>query len=179
MKGETVTLNEMLFCREYRAQIQELYLKKYQCTVISFCMNIPGPVKTNPLIRNAFSLGNKELLHALKKEEIPVLDSLCIHEKTGDELILSARGDAVRIKELASTIEDRHPLGRLFDIDVIAPEGTKLSRGNFRRCLICGRQAQDCARTRRHTVPELQSKVEELLLSALENQPYFTMHSFL
>lgn len=163
MNGETVTLNEMLYCREHRTQIQELYLRKYQCPVISFCMNIPGPVKTNALIRNAFSLGKEEILHALKKEEISVLDSLYIHEKTGDELILSANGDASRIKTLVSAIEDSHPLGRLFDIDVIAPDGKKLSRSTFRRCLICGRQAQDCARTRRHTVSELQAKTEEIL----------------
>lgn len=167
MDGESVTLNEILNCRERRTEIQNFYLKKYKCTVISFCMNIPGPIKTNPLIRNAFSLGNEELIHALKKDDISILDFLYIHEKTGDELILSAKGDAARIKNLAAAIEEGHPLGRLFDIDVIAPDGNKLSRNNYRRCLICERQAQDCARIRRHSVLELQAKVEEILLSSL------------
>lgn len=60
-------------------------------------------------------------------------------------------------------IEETHPLGRLFDIDVLDSEGHKLSRPQYRPCLICGNQAQLCARTRRHTVAEMQAKIEEML----------------
>ena len=39
----------------------------------------------------------------------------------------------------------------------------RLSRPQYRPCLICGNQAQLCARTRRHTVAEMQAKIEEML----------------
>jgi holo-ACP synthase/triphosphoribosyl-dephospho-CoA synthase len=43
-------------------------------------------------------------------------------------------------------------LGRLFDIDVFTPEGTKLSRGAEQRrpCLVCGGDAFACGRSRAH-----------------------------
>ena len=46
MQGEQVVLTDMLQCRERRAQIQDTFIEQYHCPVISFCMNIPGPVKT-------------------------------------------------------------------------------------------------------------------------------------
>ena len=50
---------------------------------------------------------------------------------------------------------------------VINTDCTKLSRPVFRKCLICGKQAQECARSRTHTVKELQNAVDELLLEYL------------
>lgn len=51
-------------------------------------------------------------------------------------------------------------------MDVIEADGAKLSRSAFRRCLVCGRQAQECARARAHPVSELQAAVERLLSQA-------------
>ena len=66
-------------------------------------------------------------------------------------------------KILTTEIEETHPIGRLFDIDVIDTDGQKLSRPSYRKCIICGCQAQECARTRKHTVEEMQAKIEEML----------------
>ena len=43
----------------------------------------------------------------------------------------------------------------------------KLSRKSFRKCLICEAQAQECGRSRKHSVGELQNKVEEILKKSL------------
>ena len=80
-----------------------------------------------------------------------------------DELIMALDAPAEDIKTLATEIEESHPLGRLFDMDVIGTDGMKLSRGTYRKCIICGCQAQECARSRKHSVEELQAKIEELL----------------
>lgn len=69
-----------------------------------------------------------------------------------------------KIKDLTTDIEETHPVGRLFDLDVIDINGQKLSRPSFRKCIICGCQAQECARTRKHSVNEMQSKIEEMLM---------------
>ncbi|MHB9343016.1 citrate lyase holo-[acyl-carrier protein] synthase, partial [Fusobacterium polymorphum] len=39
----------------------------------------------------------------------------------------------------------------------------KLSRKSFRKCLICEEQSQECGRSRKHSVKELQDKIEEIL----------------
>lgn len=163
MQGEQVILTDMLLCRERRAQIQDTFLSQYHCPVISFCMNIPGPVKTNEKIRAAFENGKTALLTRLEQSSAEIKNFLEIHEKTGDELLLAVDYPAQDIKDLTTEIEETHPVGRLFDLDVIDTDGQKLSRNTYRKCIICGCQAQECARTRKHTVEEMQAKIEEML----------------
>ena len=163
MQGEQVILTDMLLCRERRAQIQDTFLSQYHCPVISFCMNIPGPVKTNEQIRAAFESGKTALLTRLEQSSAEIKNLLEIHEKTGDELLLSIDCPAEKIKDITTEIEETHPIGRLFDMDVIDTDGQKLSRPSYRKCIICGCQAQECARTRKHTVEEMQAKIEEML----------------
>lgn len=163
MQGEQVVLTDMLQCRERRAQIQDTFTEQYHCPVISFCMNIPGPVKTNEQIRTAFDSGKNTLLLKLEQAEADIKNSIEIHEKTGDELLLAIDCPAEKIKILTTEIEETHPIGRLFDMDVIDTDGQKLSRPSYRKCIICDCQAQECARTRKHTVEEMQAKIEEML----------------
>lgn len=163
MQGEQVVLTDMLQCRERRAQIQDTFIEQYHCPVISFCINIPGPVKTNEQIRTAFDSGKNTLLLKLEQAEADIKNSIEIHEKTGDELLLAIDCPAEKIKNLTTEIEETHPIGRLFDIDVIDTDGQKLSRLSYRKCIICGCQAQECARTRKHTVEEMPAKIEEML----------------
>ena len=75
MKGQEVVLTDMLACRERRVNIQNEYIQRYHCPVISFCMNIPGPIKTNEQIKKAFLSGKEALFAVLQKENIPVPDS--------------------------------------------------------------------------------------------------------
>ena len=71
------------------------------------------------------------------------------------------------IKNITVAIEESCELGRLFDIDVIDISFEKLSRKSFRKCLICEAQAQECGRSRKHSVEELQNRVEEILKKSL------------
>ena len=154
MKGQEVVLTDMLACRERRVNIQNEYIQRYHCPVISFCMNIPGPIKTNEQIKKAFLSGKEALFAVLQKENIPILTQTEFDEKTGNEIILTVDYPADKIKELTTELEENHPFGRLFDMDVIGTDGEKLSRGVYRKCLICGCQAQECARSRKHTAGE-------------------------
>ena len=171
LQGETVVLTDMLDCRERRAKKQNDYLARYHTTVISFCMNIPGPVKTNADITKVFQSGVSGIKDYLKKSQIQILDCTEYNEKTGNELILATdTTDSRTLKEAMTAIEETHPLGRLFDIDVIAPDGTKLSRNTFRRCFICNAQAQECASSRKHSVPEMQEFIDSKIQEYLESQ---------
>ena len=163
MEGQEVVLTDMLDCRERRVNTQNAYIQKYHCPVISFCMNIPGPIKTNDKIKKAFLSGKEALFDALQKENILVLAQIEFDDKTGNEIILAVDYPADKIKKLTTEIEETQLFGRLFDMDVIGTDGEKLSRGVYRKCLICGCQAQECARSRKHTVAEMQAKIEEML----------------
>lgn len=164
MTGNTVNLAHMLARREARYLQQNKFLEAHHSPLISFSMNIPGPVKTNALIRKAFILGRDMLLSQLEKVNAEILERSEIHADTGDELLLSVGNVQPEIlKDIAVNIEDASELGRLYDIDVIGTDGQKLSRQTFRKCLICSRQAQDCARSRTHSVSEMQCAVDDIL----------------
>jgi len=163
LTGTRVSLQQMLDCREHRQQIQNTYISQFHATVISFCMNIPGDIKTTPAIRMLFAEGKEAILHRLDDLHSEILDQLEIHQVTGDEFILCVTEDATLIKKNMTDIEELHPLGRLFDIDVINADGTKLARTTFRSCMICQCPAHECARSRKHSIQELQDNIEFML----------------
>lgn len=164
MTGREINLSQMLARREERAAKQKFFLERYNSPLVSFSMNIPGPIKTNELIRRAFDIGEILLLETLSKVKAEILDFSEIHEDTGDELLLAVKNIAPEaLKDLAVEIENSSEIGRLFDIDVIDAEGQKLSRKTFRKCLICDKQAQECSRSRTHSVQEMQKAIENLL----------------
>ena len=169
LRGEEVNLNDMLNFREKRFIIQKEFSNKYKNTLISFCMNIPGPIKTNKEIKILFQSGLDEIYSYLKKNNIIILDSYKNSDKTGDEIIIATNSrDSKKIKDAMTRIEESHPLGRLFDIDVLDEECKKLSRPINRRCFLCDERAQDCASTRRHSVEEMQAYIDEKLKNWLD-----------
>lgn len=167
MQGIKVGIDEILDCREKRVTIQNEMIKKYNKPVISFTMNIPGSIKTNNEIKKAFDIGKNLILKKLKENNIKILEIKELDENTGNELFISVDSTAKKIKDITVAIEESSQLGRLFDIDVIDINFEKLSRNSFRKCLICEEQAQECGRSRRHSIEELQNKVEEILKKEL------------
>ena len=168
-----VSLMEMLEAREQRAKRQQELLAQYGRPLLCFTMNIAGPVKTSPLIIRGFDLGRELLEQQLTVWKIPVLHFEQIRENTGNEAIYVLDCDAVAAKRAAVTVEDHTEAGRLFDMDVLRPDGTKVERQELglegRKCLLCGNMAQSCARSRSHTVLELRQRTDELLKKALAN----------
>ena len=86
---------------------------------------------------------------------------------TGYEAILVVQGDPQDIKRLCVELENEDPLGRLFDMDVLVPDGSKLDRESFghpsRPCLVCGKAGKGCASRRLHTVEELQEDTQKIM----------------
>ena len=70
-----VTLQEILDARERRAEAQRRLSKQLACPLISFTMNIPGPVKDSPMIRRAFDEGLRMLDDALGEAGIAACGS--------------------------------------------------------------------------------------------------------
>lgn len=164
LRGTSVDLRAMLDAREARAAGQAKLRGAYpDAALISFTLNIPGPVKTNPALRRLFDAGLDEIRSVLASLDLPIVACEIVHEATGDEALLAVRGDAERIKTHMTAIEERIDINRLYDIDVLTPAGEKLGRDIPRRCLLCERPAHDCARSRRHSVGELTRYIARML----------------
>ena len=164
---EQVTLSQILEARDCRAEKQQRLLSLYGCPLISFTMNIPGPVKNGPLIRRAFRAGLKRLDNALSQAGLTPLDAEVLDRSTGCEYLCAVSGPPVQLKSLCEAIEAEGPLGRLFDMDVLDENGKKLSREQPRCCLICGAPGKGCASRRLHSVEQLQQATQTLLIEGL------------
>lgn len=173
IKGTPVALHEMLDAREQRMFKQQALLKKGAETadpmspfsLVSFCMNFAGEIKSFPLGEAAFDEGIKELRTKLPKEKILHYEETRKH--TGSEAFFLIAMDAVTAKKLTSSIEESHPLGRLFDMDVLDMDGHSVSRSAVgllpRTCLICGQNAKACSRSRNHTLEVIQWRIAQML----------------
>lgn len=162
-----VTLDQILDAREARAQRQLQLNRKYAAPVLSFTMNIPGPVKDTPLIRRAFQEGLTALDACIPSGA--VLEQEILRSVTGCEAAFALNLDAADLKRITTCIEDEHPLGRLFDMDVLDIDLNKLDRepygGKSRDCIVCGAPGRDCASRRLHSVPALQKAVHGILVN--------------
>lgn len=155
-----ITLQEVLCARDLRAASQRRLLAAYGLPLLGFTMNIAGPVKRSRLGDFAF----REGLEALRRQ----LGGRVLHQevtdrRTGLEALLVCSLPAEELKALAMDLESGSPVGRLYDMDVIAPDGGKLSRPAPRTCLVCGGPAAPCARSRAHGLPAVQEAARALL----------------
>ena len=162
-----VTLQEILDARDRRAEAQRRLLKQLARPLISFTMNIPGPVKDSPMIRRAFDEGLRMLDDALGEAGIACVSRQITHADTGNEFLCAVKASAATVKEICTRIEDGSPMGRLFDMDVIGLDGQKLARKEERRCLVCGASGRGCASRRLHSLEELNAAVTRLLREGL------------
>lgn len=162
-----VTLMEMLNARDARAMRQQQLLEEYQLSVVSFCLNIAGPVKNSPVLGRAFREGLERLECALLAQRLKIVHQEEVDQPTGCEALWVVRGDDRTIKELCVELEDQDALGRLFDLDVLDPVSGKWDRAQLgqppRKCLVCGKEGKGCASRRLHTVEELQGATRAIL----------------
>lgn len=149
----------LLDAKEARAQRQKAQLKLHSLPLICVTAVMPGVQKcsslANEIVRSAhiavnYLLENQSWACAAQHFENPV---------SGPEWLISVDADAKLIKQAMVHLEEMQPLGRLWDLDVITPEGEQVSRIALgfvpRRCLLCEDSAHFCARTHRHSTHEL------------------------
>ncbi len=162
------TLQEILDAREKRAAKQKTLLSQYPVPLLCFTMNIPGPIKQNRDIDIGFAVGNWLLEDSLRG--LPITHRELHWAHTGCEAFYSVDLPALELKQIAVGLEDTDPIGRLFDMDVINTDGTKLTRQDLgiprRKCLLCNNDAIVCARSRAHGLDALQDKTGFLLYLA-------------
>ncbi|MGL5437673.1 MAG: citrate lyase holo-[acyl-carrier protein] synthase [Lachnospiraceae bacterium] len=166
-QGNPVTLPEMMNAREQRQMLQQKMIADYQLPLISFTLNIAGPVKVFPLSVNAYEEGIRLIRRGCADWKLSIVHLEEVKEKTGYEALFSVDADPLKIKQMTISLETASNLGRLFDMDVIQLNGEKLSRWDSdapgRRCLICDQEVFVCSRSRAHDVSELFQRTCEII----------------
>ncbi len=165
MDKNTVTLEQILENKEFRAFYQKKLIDEYKCPLVSFTVVMPGPVKQNEMSEKIFSKGKSEIEKVLLEYDVVFRDERA--NITGYEAYYSVNTSVSVLKKLMTEIEDDSEIGRLYDIDVIGIDYQPVSRSEFgmpeRKCLICGGPAHACSRSRKHSVRELLEKIERVL----------------
>lgn len=142
--------------RDERAAHQRELLAKYPgCALLCLTVQLPGAEKRNALSLKIARAG-EEAVSALgpKYKELRDLE-------TGFEGYFIFETEPVELKKKAVAIEDSHPLGRLFDLDVPPLERASIGLPP-RKCLLCDNQARYCMRAKTHTTQELLEKIDSL-----------------
>ena len=163
--GREAALEEILLRREERVREQRELLSQGGGCLVSFTMNIPGARKRFPLAEDGFREGCAVLKAAIPQGKL--LAERYVSGDTGDEAMFLLAAEAEEIKRLTVGLEERHPLGRLWDMDVLDRAGKSLSRTALglpqRTCLVCGQAAKVCARSRSHDMELLFHCAADLL----------------
>lgn len=157
---------EILKSREDRAAFQEKLIDKYKHSLISFTLNIPGPIKDRPEYREIHEIGMKAILDELDKSCHYIDFVHRIEKNTGPEGYISVNIDPKELKKITTEIERNHPLGRLFDMDILDENHNQVSRRDlgleFRKCLICKDDAKICSRAGTHSLDDLLARIMEI-----------------
>ncbi len=168
-REKEITLNELLIAREERAKTQKRLIDTFKANLISFMVNIPGKNKDTSISRKLHNEGRHILKKKLEANNINIIYDEFHYHLTGAEAFILTDADAVKLKEILVNIEDTHPLGRLFDFDVIDKEFTMISRTfvnhKNRKCLLCEEDAAICVRSQKHSYEDL---IKEVYLLAYE-----------
>lgn len=160
-----ISLPQLLDARDARAALERDLLARYaDCTLVVLTVVMPGAEKRT----EASLLVARAACAALDK----LLAAHCRHRlerdlATGFEAYWLVDLPQLEAKRRTVELEDTHPLGRLFDADVILPGGRPLSRTELgappRRCLLCDREARFCMRNGSHTREELHAKIAQMI----------------
>ena len=156
MEDRNVTLPEMLDFRERKAMEQErLRAVSEGVIVISLGMNIPGPVKRTDSVFHLFEDGRVQLERVIAQAGGVIVEKVVLDEHAGCAAMYAVSGvTAYELKKRAVHLEETHSCGRLFDIDVLNLDGHAVEREQVgsekRKCLLCGRDAKVCGRSRTH-----------------------------
>ncbi|CAM6250606.1 putative apo-citrate lyase phosphoribosyl-dephospho-CoA transferase [Citrobacter sedlakii] len=165
-----VSIPELLASRDERQARQYAWLKRHPIPLVSFTVVAPGPIKDSALTRRLFNHGVTALYALAETAGWLIREQAALASASGPEGMISIEAPARDIKLATIELEHNHPLGRLWDIDVLTPGGEILSRRHFalpaRRCLLCGQSAAACARGKTHTLSDLLNHMEALLHAA-------------
>ncbi|RKS87725.1 holo-ACP synthase [Orbus hercynius] len=162
-----ITLHELLDAKEKRVALQHRLLKQYRLPLISLTITLPGAVKLNGCALFLFRQAQQQIIQYYQQHHITCLKTIEHIQATGSEGFFVLDMPELSLKQACIDLEQQHPLGRLWDIDVLSPATlTSISRTQLgyppRQCLICDNNAKICGRARTHSLDELNQTIMTL-----------------
>ncbi len=165
LQSAPVTLVQMLERREARVAAQQALRARHGRTLLQLTLVNPGPVKDSAAMRYVFQQGLAALDQRFATVGMQVLVREAACHLTGPEALWVLSADALALKREAIALEEGHPLGRLWDVDVIGADGRSISRQQLglppRTCLLCDQPAHVCSRNRSHALADLQRAIQD------------------
>ena len=157
-----ITLDALLHSRDERHALQQQLIQQHPGgTLVCLTVVMPGSVK-----RNLYSMVTAQaaVTALLERMGDHIIATRARDLETGYEAYLITDLPALEAKRVTCDIEDSHPLGRLFDIDVMDADGVPISRqtvgGEPRRCLLCDHESRWCMRNHSHSQEELMAHIK-------------------
>ena len=163
--GTPVTSEELRAARDRRVlEKWELLSAGDGSCLVEFSLNIAGAVKVFPFARTAFREELRELQEKLGRFSIK--NTKICEEPTGDHAFFLLDSPEIPVKQFLVSIEESHPLGRLFNLDVCGLGGVSVKRQDLhllpRTCLVCGGNANICQAKKRHSMELIQWQTARL-----------------
>lgn len=160
-----ITLNQLLRSRDERQSYERKLISEYKDkTLLVFTVIVPGEIKRN---ENSLLVANEGIKYIQKQFKENILYEKLRDLDTGYEAYFIVNLLPKETKRIACEIEEKHPLGRLFDIDVFTSSAEPISRSQIgiepRKCLLCNNIARICMREKKHSYDELNDKINQLI----------------
>lgn len=152
-----VSLEEVLAQRDTRVETLNNLKRAYpNHAILSFKLNIPGAIKNTPKYQWAFEQG------ILALPVSPDYKNIQLDNKTGPEAYMVFDLEPLALKKMMIELEDHHPLGRIFDLDVLGVNRALLHE-KPRKCIICDDEAHACSRSRKHTLEKVIDRINYII----------------
>jgi len=162
-----ISLLDVLAARDRRSAYQKQLLARYKGACLAvFTVVTPGAVKQTPESRRLFDAGIRSISRIVQRYELVPLLFEAHAYPTGNEGYLAVKTDPYFLKTELCKLEESAPYGRLWDMDVIGPDGVPIDRERVgfepRGCIVCGKPGRACASRRLHSMEDVQSAVRAL-----------------
>lgn len=155
--------NNILKARDMRWETLRMLAAMYpDRRLVTVCANIAGADKDTEAARRLIGWAEDKL-----RSLAAVLTVGAYGDAAGYIVFMASAEDIQRLKPAATDVEQYADYCRLLDIDVYDNDLNALSRTELgmspRKCLLCGDNAADCARTRKHDISSIIDETNRLL----------------
>lgn len=149
----------MLSSLNRRDRLKSIICDLYEGSVISVGLNVPRCLQHEFIREGLLPTVFNEALKELDKLPVFLSTSFVDRKELWAVFSIDLKGITIqRIKEMLVEIEERHPLGRLFDLDLyehssngLVPLGREDIGRGLRKCFLCSSTAVSCRRMKTHS----------------------------
>ncbi|WP_394243817.1 citrate lyase holo-[acyl-carrier protein] synthase [Vibrio astriarenae] len=147
---------------------QQKWIKQYRLPLLRVTTFVPRIMANSEVAEKIYSIAKQQVHDTLSQSNYKVIESDSFEDKDGKGLLMAISGaSSTQLKRAMIKLENNHPLGPLFNFDVLNRDGKMVSRRSSemepRKCIICDHAASYCAASHIHSEESLEREVLQLL----------------